>query len=208
MRNWIFDFDGTICDSYVETLRVLNELAPAFRFRALQETQFEGLRDQGFAEFTKTLAMSHYKIPFVLHFGRKLMRKKMHLLKPFGQLPEVILELKSRGYFLGILTTNSQTNVEAFLRKHGIHVFDFVRGGSSVLGKARLLEEILQERGLSASNTVYVGDEARDIVAARRVGVRCIAVTWGFNSLRLIKEATPDLIVSSPTELLNVGHLY
>ena len=31
-------------------------------------------------------------------------------------------------------------------------------------------------------DVVYVGDETRDIVAARKLGIRVAAVTWGYNS--------------------------
>ncbi|HRK03366.1 MAG TPA: HAD hydrolase-like protein, partial [Oligoflexia bacterium] len=99
-------------------------------------------------------------------------------------------------------------NVESFLKLHGLDFFDFIQGGSSVLGKARILERILAEKNMDPATTVYVGDEARDIVAARTVGVRSVAVTWGFNSRRLIEAATPDRIISKPIELLNLGHLY
>jgi phosphoglycolate phosphatase-like HAD superfamily hydrolase len=48
---------------------------------------------------------------------------------------------------------------------------------------------------------VYVGDEVRDIEAARKSGINCISVSWGFNTKELLQKHS-QTVVSSPTELL------
>lgn len=47
----------------------------------------------------------------------------------------------------------------------------------------------------------YVGDEVRDVEAARGAGMRSIAVSWGFNSEMALRAAHPDYIAASPNEL-------
>jgi phosphoglycolate phosphatase-like HAD superfamily hydrolase len=48
---------------------------------------------------------------------------------------------------------------------------------------------------------VYVGDEERDVVAARQAGVDIAAVTWGYNSPELLAVQEPDYLIDYPDEL-------
>ena len=50
---------------------------------------------------------------------------------------------------------------------------------------------------------VYVGDETRDIEAAKRAGFISIGVPWGYDSLRLIQKSCPDFIAETPRQLLS-----
>jgi len=49
---------------------------------------------------------------------------------------------------------------------------------------------------------LYVGDEIRDIRAARKVGIAVAAVTWGFNSQEALAAENPDFLVDSPEKFL------
>jgi len=49
---------------------------------------------------------------------------------------------------------------------------------------------------------VYVGDEVRDIEAARKVGIKVIVVGWGFNKTRRLKAAKPNFFVTRPSQLV------
>lgn len=201
----IFDFDGTICDSYLATVRIMNELAPSFGYNVVPESEFEKLKGQNFDTFKKTLGISGFKIPFVLRRGRKLMLERIKTLKAIDGLPEALLELKKQGVALGVLSSNSKRNVEAFLAHNGLlEHFDFVYGESSLFGKARLLKKLLRRERLEAKTVAYVGDEARDVRAAKAVGIASIAVLWGFNTAALLEEAAPDVVISHPSELLTV----
>ena len=202
MQTVIFDFDGTICDSYLESVRMMNELAPEFGFNVVAEADLELLRDKSFTEFRDLLGLAVHRIPTILHQGRKRMRARAADLPPVPGLPEALRQLQRLELRLGILTSNSQDNVEVFLRKNGLDMFEFVHGESSMFGKARLLKKIMKRLGLNPAQVAYVGDEARDVKAANAAGVTAIAVSWGFNSTRLLATALPTVILSQPQELV------
>ncbi|MBI3543054.1 MAG: HAD-IA family hydrolase [Deltaproteobacteria bacterium] len=205
MKTFIFDFDGTLCDSYVESLRVMNELAPRFGYNVWDEARFDELRDMGFNEFQAAIGVSLHQLPAIVHEGRKRMRERVASLAPVAGLAEALAGLHERGASLGILTSNSLENVELFLERNRLGPFEFIHGGSSLFGKARHLRKILKSRKLLAADVAYVGDEARDVRAARSAGVTAVAVTWGFNSLRLLGETAPDHTLSHPRELVELG---
>ena len=202
MQTLIFDFDGTICDSYRESLRMMNELAPEFGFNVVAESDFELLKDKGTAEFRTLLGVAVHKIPAILIQGRKRMRAQAAGLRPIAGIDDALRSLHQHEFRLGILTSNSRENVELFLERNKLGMFDFVHGESSMFGKARILKKIMKQRGLQPAQVAYVGDEARDVKAANTAGVTALAVAWGFNSQRLLREAGPAAILSQPRELV------
>jgi phosphoglycolate phosphatase-like HAD superfamily hydrolase len=120
-------------------------------------------------------------------------------------MPEVLAELYERGNRIGILTSNSEANVTAFLRRHDLPYFKFIRTSSKLFGKAREMKKILKQEKLMPSGVLYIGDETRDIEAAKESGLRMAAVTWGYNSPEALAAMRPDHLITSPEEILRIG---
>ena len=97
--------------------------------------------------------------------------------------------------------------MEAFLTRHHLPYFEFVRCSSKLFGKGREIRRILRQEKLSPSEILYIGDETRDIEAAKETGLRMAAVTWGYNSESALLAMAPDHLISSPGELLNLSSL-
>jgi phosphoglycolate phosphatase-like HAD superfamily hydrolase len=120
-------------------------------------------------------------------------------------MKEALLELKQQGHQLGIVTSNSVENVAAFLEAQEMQgVFDFIGSGLTLFGKGKIIQRIIKQHGLDPATVIYVGDETRDIEAARKIQVRAIAVSWGFNSSQVLAEQNPDFLIHCPSELVNV----
>jgi phosphoglycolate phosphatase-like HAD superfamily hydrolase len=104
-----------------------------------------------------------------------------------------------------IISTNSTSNINSFLARCGFSgYFQSVYGSIGLLNKTSALKKILKKNSLKAVDAVYVGDEVRDIEAAKKVNVPVVSVTWGFNeSDRLVKEG-PMVVVRTRPELLKV----
>lgn len=49
---------------------------------------------------------------------------------------------------------------------------------------------------------IYVGDEDRDIIAAKKTKIKTIAVTWGFNTNEKLSRENPDYLVDSPIQIV------
>ena len=75
---------------------------------------------------------------------------------------------------------------------------------NKVFGKDKGLIKVIVKYGLVTEETYYIGDETRDIEAAKKQGVKTVAVTWGAESRELLKKATPDKIISNPRDLLKI----
>jgi phosphoglycolate phosphatase-like HAD superfamily hydrolase len=62
----------------------------------------------------------------------------------------------------------------------------------------------LRKESLNPEEVVYVGDETRDIEAAKKSQIKVIAVTWGFNSKQVLAAQNPDFLIDRPEELIKV----
>lgn len=200
----IFDFDGTIADSASLMLEIFNELADGFGCRKVSKEEIPLLRDLSSGEVLKRLAVPKWKLFFILRKGKKIFNAKLPEVSAIAGMPEALADLKKKNYILGILTSNAEKNVRQFLESRGIKVFDFVRAENNLFGKARALKKIMRRRGFRPAETAYVGDETRDIEAARRCGVLAVGVAWGFNSQAALEKYTPDYLLDKPEGLLKI----
>ena len=80
----------------------------------------------------------------------------------------------------------------------------FICSEAPILEKDRAIKELLSQQALAPDEMIYIGDEMRDVDACRKVGMKIIAVCWGFNSKAALERKSPDYLVESPEELLKL----
>ena len=62
--------------------------------------------------------------------------------------------------------------------------------------------KIIEKNKLNYSETYYVGDEVRDIKAAKKAGIYSIGVTWGYNGKTIMDKENPDLVADKPQDII------
>jgi phosphoglycolate phosphatase len=203
MRAIIFDFDGTIGDSFKVFVEVAYDITG--RDQLVQPEQIERLRKLRLLDVVQEMKIPRWRWPFLLYQGRRKLAKRLHEIQVFPGMDGVLSKLKKDRYELFIMSSNSTRTIEKFLVEHGLgDYFGKVYGGVGLLGKAKALHRIMRENKLAATDAIYVGDEPRDIDAAKRVGMASVAVGWGFNVPELLSEHAPMVVVRKPEQLLNV----
>lgn len=200
----IFDFDGTLADSLQLVIREYNLLAPRFRTKPIALTDLSRLRQMKAQDLLREHEVSFWKLPFLVSAMRRQMRAHVTELQPFSGVVDALRALESAGVACHILSTNSAENIRRFLARHALGSFGEVMGGASMGGKATLIRKFVRRTGLDAKDVLYVGDEVRDLVAARRAGVRGVAVSWGYADAALLRAERPYALVETPHELLRV----
>lgn len=203
----LFDFDGTICDDLREAGKILNALAGEFGFNPVDLSDENRLRALSSREFLVTHRISLYKLPFIVKRARKNLSARIDQLPPVAGMRETLLRLAELSIPMGIVTSNSEENVNRFLQAQGLNLFQFVFSGSSIFGKGKVLRRLIRQRGLEKEKLIYVGDETRDIEAAREAGLSVVAVTWGFNSREALQRNQPDYLADHPRDLLRILNL-
>lgn len=197
----VFDFDGTIADTLGETHRIYNELAPEYGIRSVNADEIAKLRHLSLGEILKELEIPKRRVPSIIARGTGMMRSNIARLQPIAGIPESLAELRTHTESFGILTSNSSANVDVFLRNHGIReLFSFVSSTSKLTGKARHLRAIRKTFSLRHPEILYIGDELRDMKAARKAGIPHAAVSWGFNSRESLEKSNPTHLFDSPED--------
>ncbi len=201
----LFDFDGTIADSIPTAIKIINRLAEDFGYKRVDGNEIRRLQDLSSREIVKQSEVPIFALPFLVHRFQAELNREIQALQLIPGIREALLTLKKQGDRLGIVSSNSQENVQVFLRTQGLEsVFDWVVSSPKIFGKSRVIKRIIRQNRLDPQTVFYVGDETRDIEAAKKSKVRSIAVSWGFNSKQVLATHKPDFLIQHPKEFAEV----
>ena len=200
----IFDFDGTLADTIDILLSITNRLSAEFGFKPATKEEVAQLSNLTSWQILKYSGISIFKFPLLIRKLRAELRSEISDVQLFPGIKEVLLELKSLGFQLGIITSNSRENVLAALENNNLQdTFTFIYSGST-FGKHKVINKWLRKEHINPKEVFYVGDEIRDIDAARKTGIKIIAVGWGFNSQEVLALHHPDFLIERPQQLIEI----
>jgi phosphoglycolate phosphatase len=197
----IFDFDGTLADSFPWFLTVLDKIADRFDIPRVKPEDIDGLRDLSTREVLSRLGVPAYKLPAMALYVRQLSAEGVAGIPLFSGAAEALRSLRQLGVKLALVSSNAETNVRAVLGE-AAGLIDHYACGSSLWGKAQKFGTVLRLSGQPARGTIAIGDEVRDIEAARKAGLSAGALTFGFNSRKALAEHRPDYLFDSYPQMV------
>lgn len=200
----IFDFDGTIADTHHYIVEISNRLCEEFGYRDIKPHEVTKLKDKTSQQVIGILRVPVFKIPALLSRAKKEFLKGLDHLHPFEGLKDVLERLKKEHCRIGILSSNAPENIKSFLKNHNMEIFDFIHTTSMVWTKNTSLKRLIETNHFDKNKTFYIGDETRDVDAARKLWIKVIAVTWGYNSAKVLKKRRPHFLVHNPEELYHL----
>lgn len=201
----IFDFDGTIADTFRVAWDIFNELAEVYGYKPIRQHELTSARDMTMAQFMKTHKISRLKLPKMLKEGKRRLAARIDDVKLIDGMEAILPRLREKYPRLGILTSNSKSNVRTFLRMHELDFFDFISTVPKLSGKAKSLRAIMRTFTMTPEEIIYVGDESRDMKAAYKAGVHGAGVLWGFNAEKAMRIYSPKWVLAKPEELLTLA---
>ncbi|EZQ11516.1 HAD-IA family hydrolase [Acinetobacter sp. Ver3] len=187
----IFDFDGTLADSFPFFVSTINHLADMHSFKKIHLDEVESFREIPSRELMKTLGIPVWKLPAITQNFIKLMKVNPSKIPLFDHTDEMLSHLNEHGITVGLVSSNGYENVTRILGS-SCRYFNYFECGASFFGKASRLKQLLKKAGYKPSETIYIGDQITDYEAARSVGIAFGAVSWGYSTERLLKKLSPD----------------
>jgi phosphoglycolate phosphatase len=199
IRNVIFDWSGTLVDDLPAVWNASNHI---FRLAGVPEMTLEQFR----SEFQ--LPFRGFYERYVAHVPQPELERWFH--ESFGQLQHTVVALPHAQDFLEFCRAQGfRTFLLSAVHPRLYEIQQQATGFGPYLhhpylgvnDKRERIRSILEDHGLSASETVFIGDMEHDVETARHGGVQSVAVLTGYNRLDQLRRARPDLIVEHLGEL-------
>lgn len=199
MANYIFDFDGTIADSFDYVIDWLAETLNSKKIAEEHRGEFRGL---SMYAITRKLKAKPWRMITLLLVGRRHMSRDIHKIALFTGMREVIEGLHRQGHKLFIVSANSRGGIEKFLDQYKLADYFTDIYGNAIATKSIVIRKLAKKHKLDRNDTWYVGDEAFDIISGHLAGVKTIAVSWGYNNLKLLATQRPNVLALEPEEII------
>ncbi len=203
VKTIIFDFDGTMGDSFKVALEIAHQLTG--KSELIDEKEVAKLRTLSLFKAASELRIPKRIWPILLIKGRKMMADRLIEVKLFPGVEQLIEKLYKSNFQLYIVSSNSKSSITKILDHYNIlSYFKNIYGGIGLLGKAKTLRFIMKQKNINKDMLLYIGDETRDITAAKKNHIKSIAVSWGYMSRDLLLAQEPWAIVDSVKELYEI----
>jgi phosphoglycolate phosphatase len=197
----IFDFDGTLADSFAVSLDLWDELAAKHRFKPFDRSQAQLLRGLDSRELMRLHEVPTWKIPLIVRSARTILSREIGRIQLFPGIDQAIEHLIEHGVTVAIATTNSRKNVLAVLGARLSSRIAMIEAGAPLFGKAARLRKLLRVTKTPVANAILIGDEKRDAVAAQQAGIAFGAVAWGFATLESLRQHQPVQVFNAVPDL-------
>lgn len=199
MKIVIFDFDGVIANTFDIAYKIMKDLdyidISADEFR----TYFNGnIYDQ--EDITEDVRKEdlHEDSPFFEKYVPQILKTV-----PVKGIDEVIKTL-SADYKLVVVSSTISSAIDDFLTKYDLReYFDTIHGADEERSKSVKIDRILSKLNVSKDDAVFITDTLGDIREADKVGVKCIATSWGYSSAKNLKKGDALKIVDEPEEIVD-----
>jgi phosphoglycolate phosphatase len=199
----LWDFDGTLADTFSCMVAAYNTVAARRGLRRIEDAA--AVRGLTPLALLRTLDIPLVRLPSLLAGVLAAVRRDMPAVRLFPNMAEILDSFAREGCRMSVLSSNSHDNILTCLQANSVaDHFESVLGYRRLLGKGEGIRRFLRERAAAGERAVYVGDEVRDIVAARKAGVDVAAVTWGYNTSELLAQHAPDYLMERPEQLLTL----
>lgn len=179
----IFDFDGTLADSAPWFREVFNGVAARYGFRKVRgDDEIEALRALSSRDILRHLGVPVWKLPLIARHMRGLAAESAHRIPLFPGVAPMLRRLTEAGTQVAVVSSNAEGTIRRVMGADVAASVAYFECGASMFGKARRIRRLLRRTGVPAREAIVIGDETRDVEAARDAGAAAAAVLWGYAS--------------------------
>ena len=197
----IFDFDGTLADTYKLFVEAVNTAAQHHGFEQITEANYTALKAMDQRYVLRALWAPFWKWWSVGSFIKQYFYDHRDRIRLFPWVESMIKHLAWHNE-LFIVSANRYELVHTVLEAYGLwSYFTEYVGMNSFFSKVRRVKSLMRTHNLKPMKTRYVGDEVRDVVASEWVGIRCIAVSRWYNTKEYLANHSPYRIADTMIDL-------
>jgi phosphoglycolate phosphatase len=188
----IFDFDGTLANSAPWFRGTVNALAERFDFKPVDAAEYERLRGEDSKTIMQALGVPKWKLPRIARYVHRQVAKEWDQIPLFDGVDTLLERLSAEGVRLAMVSSNTKANVRRILGEENSARFEYFACGAGAFGKAAKFRRVVRKLKADPARTLAIGDEERDIKAAREAGIAAGSVAWGYAADSILKAGEPD----------------
>lgn len=210
----IFDLDGTLANSLPSIAYFGNAALKKFGFRPIETDRYRYLVGTGARNLVKAMLAEndcHDEEIFQKvyeYYNKTYDNNFLYLTEPYSGIPQLLEELRKRGFRLGVLSNKPQSTAqkvaEGLFGKDCFALCYGKREDFPLKPDPAVLLDMLAEWGLEKEECLYVGDTAVDMQTADNAKVTSVGVLWGFRDRAELEENNAAHIVSTPQEIISI----
>jgi phosphoglycolate phosphatase len=211
----LFDLDGTLVDSAVDLLNALNAIMqqagkPVLSLAEIRPVVSKGARAMlavAFPELDEEKRLQYLQ-PFLDCYKNAVAQYST----PFADIETVLTAIEASGSRWGIVT-----NKPFYLAKEVVHSMGWTHRSAVLIGGDTLprkkpdpdqLFHACELLAVQNADCIYVGDDERDVLAAKHAGMKSVAALWGYREAHDDPVAwSADVMSDAPLDLLAEGVL-
>lgn len=210
MKNYIFDFDGTLADSEQCSIIATQQAFQNHKYKvptAEQITYYMGVPiEKSFPLMIDKIVDSTALDELLATFRSIYQQIEQDTLRIFPKIEEVLQTLQEQKKRCFVLSSKKTAVLKRNLEILKIHTFF-----EDAIGSDRVTHykpdpagifQIQKEHTIQLKNTVMIGDAIFDLQMGKAAGVHTCAVTWGSHSKEALLQEHPDWCIDEPTELI------
>lgn len=186
IKNYVlFDFDGTVFDSAEGITKSVQYALGKMGI----EAELKDLMCFAGPPLDEMFSLRYGMSPEQAHRAVELYRERYTPVgwaecSPFPGMHELMGRLRKKGIKLAVATSKPRHFAQRILEKYGMqNDFDIICG-SELDGtrgqKWEVIEYALSQFGIAPSEAIMVGDRKYDVIGAKKCGVPCIGVRFGY----------------------------
>ena len=211
----IYDLDGTLIDSKRDIANAVNWTLKELGLKTLSVNQISSFVGNGVLHLMQSVlgeasgGTKRSDFDLVLKRSVQLYRTRYanHLVDETTLYPSVQEVLEHfKNFRQAVITNKPEEFSREILKRLGISAYFFrILGGDQGWAKKPAPEPVLdvvRSAGALPRETVLIGDSLIDIQTGKNARIKTVAVTYGFGSLKEIKEGQPDWILGHLSELI------
>jgi phosphoglycolate phosphatase len=198
----IFDFDGTLADTLPWFLNAVNRMAEKHGFNRIEAGEVETLRGYSARQIVEHLGVPAWKLPRIGIDMRRWMAEDIRQIRPFDGIGAMLRGLSDRSVALAVVSSNAYDNVRHVLGAEHATLISYYECGTSLFGKRGKLRSVLKKSGARPGEAIFIGDEIRDIEAAKAEGIPFGAVAWGYTHVEALEAYAPAEVFADAAEVV------
>ena len=201
----IFDFDGTLANSFPVFAEALRSAIHKFGLRAVNDDDVDRLRHLGAREIIRFLGIPAWKVPIIGRFVHETMSAASHRIPLFDGVDSLLRDLAEAGIGIAVVSSNSEENVRRVLGAELSELVTAFECGASLFGKSVRFRRVLRRLAVSSECALSIGDEIRDVQASAKIGLPFGAVSWGYTHADALIQSGSHYLFRSVRDILSAA---